>query len=312
VKAVVIARNGGPEVLEVRDEPEPTPGEDEVLVEVDAIGVNFRDIYEREGGFDLSSPPTIIGAEGAGRLADSGKRVAWVDVPRTYAERVAPPRDRLVEIPDGVTSEIAAAVALQGATAHYLSGESYPVQPGDWVIVHAAAGGVGHLLTQLVRLRGGRVLATTSTDKKAELVRKAGADEVTTYDAFAERARELTEGEGVAAVYDGVGRATFDGGLKALRPFGKMILYGAASGHPDPMPLVQLAAAGSLYVQWATLVTYIRRPDELRRRVGEVLDLVQRGELAVHIGGRYPLEEARRAHEDLGQRRSTGKLLLLP
>ena len=216
--AIVFERNGGPEVLEAKDVPDPQPAEDQVLVDVEAAGVNFRDVYERMGTGYGSEPPAIIGVEGAGRIAGSGEPVAWVAAPGSYAQRVAAPRDALVPVPEGVSSEAAAAVLLQGMTAHYLAADSYPVQEGDWVLVHAAAGGVGLLLTQLVKLRGGRVIATTSTPEKADLARRAGADEVIGYDDFAVHVRELTSGEGVAAVYDGVGKTTFSTGLEALAP----------------------------------------------------------------------------------------------
>jgi NADPH2:quinone reductase len=194
-------------------------------------------------------------------------------------------------------------------TAHYLAFDSYPVQDGDWVIVHAAAGGVGLLLTQLVRIRGGRVIATTSSDEKAALAREAGAEEVIGYEGFASRAREIAGGDGVAAVYDGVGRSTFLEGLDALAPTGRMILYGAASGQPDPLP-VQRLTRGSLYVQRPILGTYTRTRQMLQARAGEVLEYVAAGRLKVRIGARYPLAEARQAHEDLEARRTTGKLLL--
>jgi NADPH2:quinone reductase len=195
-------------------------------------------------------------------------------------------------------------------TAHYLAWDSYPIEEGDWVVVHAAAGGVGLLLTQLAKVRGGRVVATTSTDEKAALAREAGADEVIGYDDFADRVREITDGEGAAAVYDGVGKATFDEGLKALRPTGRLILYGAASGQPDPLELPRLAPAGSLYVQRPTLATYTRTPELLRERATQLFELIGSGRVNVRIGKRYPLAEARQAHEDLEARRSTGKLLL--
>jgi NADPH2:quinone reductase len=312
MRAVVFERNGGPEVLTLTDVPDPSVGDGEVLVDVEAVGINYRDVYERNGAGYGSEPPAIIGVEGAGRIADSGERVAWVAVPGSYAERVAAPRASLVPVPDGVASDVAAAVLLQGMTAHYLAADSYPVSEGDWVLVHAAAGGVGLLLTQMVKLRGGHVIATTSTPEKAELARGAGADEVIGYDDFASRVRALTDGAGVAAVYDGVGKATFSEGLKALAPTGRMILYGAASGQPDPLPLQTLAPAGSLYVQRPTLGTYARTPELLRSRAAEVLGLVASGKLDVRIGERYPLAEARRAHEDLEARRTTGKLLLIP
>ncbi|MGN6869735.1 MAG: quinone oxidoreductase family protein [Solirubrobacteraceae bacterium] len=312
MRATVFERNGGPEVLELQEPPAPTPGDGEVLVDVEAIGVNYRDVYERKGGGYGSEPPAIIGVEGAGKIHDSGERVAWVGVPGSYAEQVAASRDRLVPIPDGVDAEVAAAALLQGMTAHYLAADSYPIEHGDWVIVHAAAGGVGLLLTQIAKSRGGRVIATTSTQEKADLARGAGADEVIGYDGFAPRAREITGGQGVAAVYDGVGQATFSEGLKALRPTGRMILYGAASGQPDPLNLAVLAPAGSLYVQRPTLQTYTRTPELLRDRAAALFELIADGKLDVRIGARYPLEQARQAHEDLEARKTTGKLLLIP
>ena len=196
-------------------------------------------------------------------------------------------------------------------TAHYLSHDSYRIEEGDWVIVHAAAGGVGLLLTQLAKLRGGRVIATTSSDEKAALAREAGADETISYDGFTERAREIS-GDNIAAVYDGIGRTTFEDGLKALRPFGKMILYGAASGQPEPLVLQSLAGLGSLYVQRPTLQTHTRTEELLRERASAVFALIADGKLDVRIGKRYPLAEARQAHEDLEARRTTGKLLLIP
>lgn len=310
--AVVFERNGGPEVLEYKEVPEPALSDGQVLVNVEAIGVNYRDVYEREGRDYGSKPPATIGVEGAGTVAETGERVAWLDVPHSYAQRVPADRGKLVAIPGGISSEVAAAILMQGLTAHYLAFDSYPIQKGDWVIVHAAAGGVGLLLTQIAKLAGARVIATTSSDAKAQLAREAGADEVLRYEGFAERSRELVGGEGVAAVYDGVGQATFYEGLKALRPFGRMIVYGAASGQPDPLPVMLLAKSGSLYVQRPTIGTYTRTPELLRDRARRVFELVQQGKLKVRIGARYPLREARRAHEDLEARRTTGKLLLLP
>jgi NADPH2:quinone reductase len=309
MKAVVFERNGGPEVLEFKEVPEPTPRDGQVLVNVESVGVNFRDVYEREGRDYGSKPPAILGVEGAGTTTSG--RVAWMDVPASYAQKVAANPDRLVPVPDDVALDVAAAVLLQGITAHYLAFDSYPVQTSDWVLVHAAAGGVGLLLTQLVKLRGGRVIATTSSDDKAALASKAGADEVIGYEEFAQRAREITHGEGVAAVYDGIGKTTFYEGLKALRPFGKMIIYGAASGQPDPVPVTALMSGGSLYVQRPTIKTYTRTPELLRERAKIVFELVGSGQLDVRIGARYPLAEARKAHEDLEARKTTGKILLL-
>jgi len=312
MRAIVFEQNGGPEVLGLKEVPAPETGEGVVLVDVEAIGINYRDVYERQGGGYGSAPPAIIGVEGAGKIHDTGERVAWAHAAGSYAEQLAAPRDRLVPVPDGLSAEVAAAALLQGMTAHYLAADSYPIAEGDWVLVHAAAGGVGLLLTQIAKARGGRVIATTSTEEKARLARQAGADEVIGYDGFAERAKEITRGEGVAAVYDGVGKTTFLDGFKALRPAGRMILYGAASGRPDPLDTAMLAPAGSLYVQRPTLQTYTRTPELLRERARELFGLIDAGKLEVRIGARYPLEQARRAHEDLEARKTTGKLLLIP
>jgi NADPH:quinone reductase len=309
VKAVVVTRHGGPEVLEAEDVREPEPGPGELLVDVEAIGVNFRDVYEREGSYG-GEPPYVAGAEGAGSVVGTGERVAWKAAPGSYAERVVVPEREAVPIPDGVSSELAAAVLLQGVTAHYLATSTYSVQAGDDVVVLAAAGGVGLLPTQIVKLRGGRVVAATSNEEKAQLAREAGADEVLGYDGFAERVRELTGG-GAAVVYDGIGRATFDESLDALRPRGFMVLYGAASGQPDPVPISKIQSR-SLYLTRPQLHQYTATRDELLERAREVFEWVRDGKLKVRIGGRYPLEEARRAQQDLESRRTTGKLILLP
>lgn len=313
MRAVVFERNGGPDVLTYGEAPDPAPADGEVLVRVEAAGVNYMDVYERMGkpGYG-SQPPAVPGSEGSGTVVDTGERVAWMNVPGSYAEQVAAPRDKLVPVPDGIDPDVAAATLLQGITAHYLANDSYPVQPGEWTLVHAAAGGVGLLLIQLIKQRGGRVIGTTSNPDKAELARQAGADEVIGYEGFAERAREVCGGEGVAVVYDGIGRTTFADGLDLLRPTGSMIIYGAASGAPEPVEVATLAAQGSLYVQRPTVKTYVRTPELLQTRARQVLDLVARGQLEVRIGARYPLEQARQAHEDLEGRRTTGKLLLVP
>lgn len=311
MRAVLIERNGGPEVLEVTDVPEPHPADDgTVLVDVEAIGVNYRDIYEREGTAYATALPTVVGVEGAGTVAGTGERVAWIGVQGSYAEKVAAPRAQLISVPDEISTETAAAALLQAMTAHYLAGDSYPIGAGDWVLVHAAAGGVGLLLTQIAKLRGGRVIATTSTPEKAALARDAGADEVIGYEGFADRVKEITDGEGAAAVYDGIGETTFLEGFGALRPAGRMILYGAASGRPAPLDIAVLNR-GSFYLQRPTLVTYVRTPELLHERATQVLELIAGGKLKVRIGGRYPLEQARRAQEDLAARRTTGKLLLI-
>jgi len=310
MRAVVVTRSGGPEVLEVRDEPEPTPGPEQLLVEVEAIGVNFRDVYEREGRYG-GPPPLIAGVEGCGTVVGSGARVAWVAAPGSYAERVAVDADKAVPVPEGISPELGAASLLQGMTAHYLARSTYRVGPGDTAVVHAAAGGVGLLLTQIVKLSGGTVIGVTSSEEKAELARAAGADHVIGYESFAERVRELT-GEGAAVVYDGVGAATFSESLKALRPRGLAVLFGAASGPPPPLDLGELAPAGSLYVTRPTLTHYTLTRQELLERASDVFGWILAGRLEVRIGGTYPLEQARQAQEDLEGRRTTGKLILLP
>ena len=228
MRVIVVTRHGGPEVLEVQDRPAPEPGPGELLVDVEAIGVNYRDVYEREGGgTHAADTPHLAGVEGAGTVAAVGEgadgfapgdRVAWSNAPGSYAEQVLVAADAAVALPEGISTEVAAAAMLQGSTAHYLATSTYPIQRGDSVLVHAAAGGVGLLLTQIAKRRGGRVIATTSTDEKAELARGAGADETIGYDGFGERARELTGGEGVHAVYDGIGAATFDESLVRAAP----------------------------------------------------------------------------------------------
>ena len=322
MRAIVVTEQGGPEVLEPRDVPDPEPAQGHLLVEIDAIGVNFRDIYEREGvGFYASETPFVAGAEGAGTVVaigdgvgefKPGDRVAWAAAPGSYAERTLVAEAAAVPVPDGVSNEVAAAVILQGMTAHYLAVDTYPVQPNDPVLVHAAAGGVGLLLTQIVKLRDGRVIATTGSEEKAELARGAGADRVVGYDGFSGQAREFSGGGGVAVVYDGIGRATFDGSLAALRPRGTMVLYGAASGQPDPVAVQRLHEGGSLYLTRPGLPDYIASRHELLWRAAEVFGWIADGRLDVRIGARHPLEEARQAQQDLAARKTTGKVLLLP
>ena len=318
MRAVVVTRNGGPDVLELRDEPEPQPGAGQVVVALEAAGVNFRDVYEREGrGAYANDPPLIGGAEGAGTVVAAGEglaegdRVAWAAAPGSYAERVAVSVANAVKVPDGVSGELAAAALLQGMTAHYLCVSTYPVQAGDDVLVHAAAGGVGLLLTQMVKLRGGRVIATTSTEEKAALARGAGADETLGYDGFAERVRELTAGKGVDVVFDGIARDTFAGSLASLRRRGMLVLYGMASGPVPPYELEDLRK-GSLYVTRPGLPDYTATREELEWRASEVFGWIADGRLDVRIGARYAFEDARRAHEDLEARRTTGKLVLVP
>ena len=320
MRAVVVRRSGGPEVLELRDEPAPRVGPGRLLVDVEAVGVNYRDIYEREGRYGTPTP-LIAGVEGAGTVSAvgddvtefaAGDRVAWVAEPGSYAEQVAVEATRAVPVPEGVSSELAAAALLQGMTAHYLATSTYRVQPTDDVVIHAASGGVGLLLTQVVKLHGGRVIATTSNEQKAQLARRAGADEVIGYDGFAERVRELTGGAGATVVYDGVGKATFDESLAALRPRGTLVLFGAASGPVPPFDPMRLEERGSLFLTRPSLRHYTAERDELLERANEVFGWIAEGTLDVRIGGRYPLDQARRAQKDLAARKTTGKLLLVP
>jgi NADPH2:quinone reductase len=320
MRAAVVTRFGGPEVLELRDEPEPQVGPGQLLVAPEAIGVNYRDIYEREGRYG-GEAPLVAGVEGAGSIVavgegvsglDVGDRVGWVAAPGSYAERVLVPADKAMLLPEDVSSELAAAVLLQGITAQYLATGAYAVRAGDDVLVHAAAGGVGLLLTQIVRGLGGRVIATTSGGTKAELARNAGADEVIGYEGFADHVREFTGGAGVAVVYDGVGQATFDDSLASLRERGTMVLFGAASGPVPPFDPMRLEHGGSLFLTRPSIRHYAGKRDELLTRGTDVLGRVARGELDVRIGGRYSLEQARQAQEDLAARRTTGKLLLTP
>jgi NADPH2:quinone reductase len=322
VQAVVVERFGGPEVLRLSDRDIGQPGPGQLLVDVSAAGVNFMDTYRRQGaeGYAVDLP-YVPGDEGAGTVAAvgsgvsdfvEGDRVAWADVPGSYAERLLVPAHRAVPVPDSLDLPVAAAVVLQGLTAHYLSHSTYPVAEADPVVVHAAAGGVGLLLTQMVKLRGGVVIATTSNAEKAELARGAGADHVADYDNFVTVTKDVTMGRGAAVVYDGVGRATFDGSLACLRRRGYLVVYGAASGPVPPFDLRRLASGGSLFVTRPTLGSYIATRDELLARADDLFTWIGQGRLNVRIGGSYPLAEAARAHEDLASRRTMGKLLLLP
>jgi NADPH:quinone reductase len=320
VRAVVVAGVGGPEMLEAREEPAPRPRADQLLVDLEAAGVNYRDIYEREGRYG-KSPPFIAGVEGAGRVAVLGEgvdefavgdRVAWVAAQGSYAEQVVVDAARAVPVPDGVSSELAAAALLQGMTAHYLASSTYAVQPGDDVLVHAAGGGVGSLLVQVVKMRGGHVIGTTSSDEKAQRARDLGADHVIGYEGFAERVRELTGGHGVAVVYDGVGQATFDQSLSSLRPRGSLVLFGAASGKVSPFDPMRLEDSGSLFLTRPSLRHYTATREDLVERATDVFGWIAEQKLKVHIGGRYGLEDARRAQEDLAGRRTSGKLILVP
>ncbi len=322
MRAIQLSAHGGPEVLEVVDLPDPEAGPEEVVVEVAAAGVNFIDTYQRSGAYDIDLPGGL-GLEGAGTVVAVGPTVssrqvgdvvAWADTRGSYAERVAVPADRCVRVPDGVSAEDAAAVMLQGMTAHYLTHSTSALRTGDEVLVYAAAGGVGRLLVQLALRRGARVLAATSTPEKAELVRSLGADEVLLYRDVdvAARVRELTGGAGVDVVYDSVGKATFETSLRCLRPRGLMVLYGASSGPVPPIDLQILNRHGSLFVTRPSLFHHVATTDELEWRATSLFDLLRRGDLELAVHERYPLAEAGRAHAELESGTTTGKLLVVP
>jgi NADPH2:quinone reductase len=319
--AILVRETGGPEVLEYAEIPPPSPGAGELLVEVSAAGVNYIDTYQRSGSYSKQTPFTL-GMEGAGRVVEAGAgtgftagdRVAWMDGQGSYANQVVIKADVAVPIPDALDDETAAAALLQGVTAQYLVTSTYPLKEGDTALVHAAAGGVGLLLVQLAKAKGARVFGTVSTVDKEKLAREAGADEVIRYTEvdFTEEVRRLTDSRGVDVVFDSVGKTTFDGSLASLTPRGMMVLFGASSGPVPPFDPQRLNAAGSLFLTRPTTKHYTATPDELRWRAGEVFDAAAGGTLSVRIGGRYPLAQARQAHEDLQGRRTTGKLLLIP
>jgi NADPH2:quinone reductase len=323
MRAIQITETGGPEVLRLAELPEPEPGPGQLLVEVAAAGVNYLDTYHRSGAYQMPLPFTP-GTEGAGTVTTVGPdtsdvtvgdRVAWATSLGSYAAQAVVPAEQAVPVPQGMDIQTAAGCLLQGMTAHYLAVSVHSVQPGETVLVHAAAGGVGLLLTQLATARGGRVIGTVSTPAKERLAREAGAAEVIRYTEIEDLAGEvhrLTGGDGVAAGYDGVGASTFDASLGSLRPRGMLALYGAASGPVPPVDPQRLNSAGSVFLTRPTLAHYVATREELLWRAGEVFDSILDGSLRITIGGRYPLAEAGRAHQDLQARRTTGKLLLLP
>ena len=311
-KAVVVRSAGGPEVLEHTDVPSPVPGDGELLVKVSAAGVNYIDTYQRSGQYPLPLP-TALGLEGAGEVVTSnsadfaaGDKVAWMGVLGSYASEVVVPAASAVRVPDGLDVELAAASLLQGITAHYLVHSTYVVKEGDRVLVHAAAGGVGLLLTQWAKSKGATVIATVSTDEKEALAREAGADQVLRYGDFASQI------EKVDVVYDGVGADTFDQSLASLKPRGMLALFGASSGPVPPVDPQRLNAAGSVYLTRPSTGAYLLDRAELDWRASDLFSAITSGELNIRIGGRYKLEEAAQAHIDLQSRRTTGKLLLLP
>jgi NADPH2:quinone reductase len=319
MQAIIVNGFGGPEVFTPTEVEVPTPGSGQVLVELTVSGVNFMDAYQRNGATPVRAP-FLAGVEGVGVVVEvgagvtdleAGQRVGWLSGGQgSFAEYAVVDAGKAVPIPDDVDDESAAAVLMQGVTAHYLATDTYPIQPGDPVLVHAAAGGVGQMLTRIAKIRGGIVIGTASTEGKAEVARQAGADHVLSYDGFAEEARKLTGGEGVAAVYDGVGATTFDGSLAALRIRGTLVVYGNASGPTPALEIPRLNSGGSLYVTRPTVVHYTRTPEELRARATDLFAWLAKGDLKVNIGGRYQLSQVSDAFIALESRRTTGKLLL--
>jgi NADPH2:quinone reductase len=318
--AIIARQPGGPEVLEYREAEVPVPGTGQLLVKVAATGVNFSEIYQRKGIYKVPFP-FVPGAECSGtveavgdgvELFRVGDRVATAEGSRSYAGYTVIDEQKALPVPHGVDDFTAAALPLQGMTAHYLMNNSFRVEPGQTVLAHAGAGGVGLILTQLLKARGARVITTVSSDEKEALSRQAGADVVLRYDGFAEKVRELTEGEGVHAVFDGVGKDTFDASLESLRMRGSLVLYGAASGPVPPFDPQRLNAGGSLTLTRPTLVHFLQNAQERHWRSAELFDAAAKGTLKIRIGGRYPLPEAAQAHRDLEARKTTGKVLLVP
>jgi NADPH2:quinone reductase len=320
MRAIVVNKLGGPEVMALGEQPEPVAGPGQVVVQVAAAGVNFIDIYRRSGVYK-QPVPYIPGSEGAGTVVavgegvhefSAGDHVAWSEGPGSYAEFVAVAAENAVPVPEGIDLKLAGAVMLQGLTAHYLCRSTFPVGEGTIAVVQAAAGGVGLLLTQMIKDLGGIVVATTSTTAKAALAKQAGADFVTTYEDFPAAVREVTGGRGADVVFDGVGKATFDASLSVLRPRGMMVLFGGASGQVPPFDLQRLNSGGSLFVTRPTLVHYVADRTELIRRASDIFEAITKATLHVRVGAEYPLAAASQAHEDLSGRRTTGKVILVP
>jgi NADPH2:quinone reductase len=322
MKAVQISEYGGPEVLKYRDVPDLTPGRGEALVGIQAVGVNFTDTYSRAGINPGPPLPRTIGVEGAGVVravgpgvteVKEGDQVVYCSIPGSYAEQAVVPAGRLVKLPRGLDAKAAAAVMLQGMTAHYLCHATYPVRKGDRVLIHAGAGGMGLLLTQMVKRLGGYIFATVSTEAKAELSRKAGADQVINYTQqdFAAEVKRGTNGEGVQVVYDAVGKTTFDKSIGCLARRGYMVLYGQASGPVTSMD-PRVLGNGSLFLSRPGLGDYTVTRKELEQRSGDVLNWVKSGDLKLRVEHVFPLSEAAEAHRQLESRATTGKVLLVP
>jgi NADPH:quinone reductase len=322
MKAIQIHQTGGPEVLQLAELPIPEPGPGQVLIRVEAIGVNFIEIYFRKGTYKASMP-LVPGSEAAGTVEElgpgvtgfkAGDAVASVSVLGSYAEYALVAAASLVKVPGGLTMEQAAAAMLQGMTAHYLTHSTYPLKAGETVLVQAGAGGVGLLLTQMAVRIGARVITTVSTEEKAELSREAGASDVVLYTEkeFEPEVKRLTGGKGVDVVYDSVGKTTFEGSLNCLRPRGLLALFGASSGPVPPFDPMQLSGRGSLFLTRPTLWHYIGSRAELEMRAGDVLGWAAKGELKLRTEYLYPLAEAAQAQTDLQARKTTGKILLEP
>jgi NADPH2:quinone reductase len=322
MKAIQVKQPGGPEALELVEIPVPQPKANEAVVKIAAVGVNFIDTYQREGRYKLPLP-FVAGQEGAGVVTavgsevasvKPGDRVAWAGIQGSYAEYIAAPANRLVTVPTGVSDREAAAMMLQGMTAHYLARSTFPLKPGDTALVHAAAGGVGLLLVQIAHDIGARVIGTVSTEEKAKLARAAGADDIILYtqNDFETETRRLTSGKGVDVVYDSVGKTTFEKSLNVLRPRGMMVLFGGSSGAVPPFDPIILSTKGSLFLTRPTLGHYTATREELEARASELFDMVAKKKLKLRIEHIYPLAEAQQAHRDLEGRKTTGKLVLVP
>jgi NADPH2:quinone reductase len=322
MKAIQIKQTGGPEVMEFSDLPLPQPKPNEAVVKILAAGVNFIDVYNREGRYKVPLP-FVLGQEGAGvvsavgsevRDVAVGDRVAYTSVLGSYAEYAAVPADRLVKIPDGVSEREAAAAMLQGITAQYLIYDTYPLKKGETTLIHAAAGGVGLLLVQMAHNIGARVIGTVSSEEKAKLAREAGADEIIFYTQsdFEVETKRLTGGKGVDVVYDSVGKTTFEKGLNVIRPRGMMALFGGSSGAAPSFDPITLTQKGSLYLTRPSLGHYTITREELQQRAGAVFGMIRSGKLKLRIEHVYPLAQAAQAHRDLESRKTTGKLLLIP
>jgi NADPH2:quinone reductase len=322
MKAIQVQKTGGPEALALVDLPVPKPKANEAVVKIAAIGVNFIDVYFREGRYP-SALPFVDGQEAAGRVTEVGSEVksvkpgdsvAYTGVIGAYAEYATVPADRLVHVPDKITDQQAAAAMLQGMTAHYLVNSTYPLKKGETALIHAAAGGVGLLLVQMAKSIGARAIGTVGSEEKAELAREAGADEVIVYTQqdFEVETKRLTENKGVHVVYDGVGKSTFEKGLNVLRPRGYMVLFGGASGAVPPFDPIALSQKGSLFLTRPSLIHYIATRQELEQRSNDVFNMILAGKLRLRIGHVYKLEEVQQAHRDLEGRKTTGKILLVP